>query len=90
MFVPLLAAVGISAIAASACPSVDRIDVRSRTGEDYLLATARIATYPFFLECGRQISPKFRTREALESPTTEAGIGFLERFRSEGRLLFSA
>jgi predicted nucleotidyltransferase len=48
------------------------------------------ATYPLFLECGRQLSPQFRTRQALESPTTEAGIGFLERFLSEGRLLFSA
>src|SRR5262245_35187350 len=40
------------------------------------------ATYPLFLECGRQISPVFKTRQALESPTTETGIAFLERFRN--------
>jgi predicted nucleotidyltransferase len=47
------------------------------------------ATYSLFLEHGRQVSPNFRTREALESPTTETGIAFWERFRSEGRLLFT-
>jgi predicted nucleotidyltransferase len=48
------------------------------------------ATYPLFLECGRQLSPQFRTRESLESPTTEVGIAFLERFRKEARLVFAA
>jgi predicted nucleotidyltransferase len=48
------------------------------------------ATYPLFLESGRQVSPQFRTRQALESPTTEVGIAFLERFRREARLVFAA
>lgn len=46
-------------------------------------------TYPLFLECGRQLSPQFRTRAMLESPTTERGQAFLERFRLEGRLLYA-
>lgn len=48
------------------------------------------ATYPLFLECGRQISPQFRTRDALEEPATDVGRAFLDRFREEGRLLFAA
>ena len=47
------------------------------------------ATYPLFLECGRQLSPQFRTREDLESPTTDAGLAFLKHFRSDARLIFA-
>lgn len=48
------------------------------------------ATYPLFLECGRQLSPQFRTRNALDSPTTDRGRAFRAQFRDEGRLLFAA
>jgi len=48
------------------------------------------ATYPLYLECGRQLSPQFRTRASLESPTTPVGRAFLEAFCHEGRLLFVA
>jgi predicted nucleotidyltransferase len=47
-------------------------------------------TYPLFLECGRQIAPQFRTREAVEAPTTERGKEFLERLRQEGRVVYVA
>jgi hypothetical protein len=46
------------------------------------------ATYPLFLECGRQISTQFRTPAALQSPTTDAGRGLLTAIRDHGRLLF--
>ena len=67
---------------------IDLLIICSERPSDPELEDFVNATYPLFLECGRQISPQFRTREALESPTTEAGFAFLERFRIEGRLLF--
>src|SRR5215470_10639187 len=69
---------------------VDLLVVCSERPSEPELEEFANATYPLFLECGRQLSPQFRTRQALESPTTEVGIAFLGRFRNEGRLLFSA
>jgi hypothetical protein len=54
------------------------------------IAELNDATYPIFLECGRQLAPQFRTREALESPTTDIGLNFLAHFRREGRLVLDA
>jgi predicted nucleotidyltransferase len=43
------------------------------------------ATYPLFLECGRQIGPQFRTAAELES---EPPTPFLENLRRDGVLLW--
>jgi predicted nucleotidyltransferase len=43
------------------------------------------ATYPLFLECGRQIGPQFRTVAELEAKQPTA---FLENLRREGVLLW--
>ena len=47
-------------------------------------------TYPLFLECGRALSPQFRTREMVEHPTTPVGQALLATLHREGRLLFEA
>ena len=45
------------------------------------------ATYPLFLECGRQIGPQFRTERELEvDPPTP----FLENLQRDGVPLWSA
>ena len=54
------------------------------------IAELNDATYSIFLECGRQLAPQFRTREALEAPTTDVGRNFLAHFRREGRLVLDA
>jgi hypothetical protein len=46
-------------------------------------------TYPLYLECGRQLSPQFRTVAEFENPTTERGATFKERIAEEGRMIFS-
>jgi predicted nucleotidyltransferase len=43
------------------------------------------ATYPLFLECGRQIGPQFRTTRELEA---EPPTPFLENFRRDRLLLW--
>jgi predicted nucleotidyltransferase len=43
------------------------------------------ATYPLFLECGRQIGPQFRTAAELEIDPPTA---FLENLRRDGVLLW--
>jgi predicted nucleotidyltransferase len=43
------------------------------------------ATYPLFLECGRQIGPQFRTAAELE---VEPPTAFLENLRRDGVLLW--
>jgi predicted nucleotidyltransferase len=43
------------------------------------------ATYPLFLECGRQIGPQFRTAAELE---IEPPTAFLENLRRDGVLLW--
>ena len=43
------------------------------------------ATYPLFLECGRQIGPQFRTPADLE---VEPPTPFLETFRADRVLLW--
>lgn len=46
------------------------------------------ATYPLFLESGRQISPTLRTVDRLESPEDERQAVFYERVREEGAVLW--
>jgi hypothetical protein len=46
-------------------------------------------TYPLYLECGRQISPQFRTVAELQQPTTARGTAFKEQIAEEGRVVFS-
>ena len=43
------------------------------------------ATYPLFLECGRQIGPQFRTAAQLEE---EPPTPFLENLRRDGVVLW--
>lgn len=45
------------------------------------------ATYPLFLECGRQISPQFWTVERFNAPESDRARAFVERVRAEGRVL---
>jgi predicted nucleotidyltransferase len=42
-------------------------------------------TYPLYLECGRQISPQFRTVREFQNPTTERELAFTARLEEEGR-----
>ena len=44
-------------------------------------------TYPLFLECGRQISPQFRTLEQFRSPDEERTREFVARVREEGYVI---
>lgn len=46
------------------------------------------ATYPLFLESGRQISPQFRTRAELDAPRDERFAAFLRNFRHDAVLLW--
>ena len=46
------------------------------------------ATYPLFLESGRQIGPQFRTRADLERPKDERAATFLENVRRDAILLW--
>ena len=41
------------------------------------------ATFPLFLECGRQIGPQFRTREQLEAED-ERTLAFRENIARDG------
>jgi predicted nucleotidyltransferase len=42
------------------------------------------ATYPLYLECGRQIAPQFRTRDELERPRDERGQDFAGNVARDG------
>lgn len=44
-------------------------------------------TYPLFLECGRQISPQYRTMAEFESPEEDRFRSFAARVREEGVIL---
>jgi hypothetical protein len=57
---------------------------RSRLADD-LQEELVNATYPLFLECGRQIGPQFRTAAELE---VEPPTAFLENLRRDGVLLW--
>jgi predicted nucleotidyltransferase len=46
------------------------------------------ATYPLFLECGRQISPHFFTHERVTAPATERDRGLVEQLTSDGMVLW--
>jgi predicted nucleotidyltransferase len=48
------------------------------------------ATFPLFLESGRQLGPQFRTREQLERPETEQGRRFVENVRRDAIVLYAA
>ena len=45
-------------------------------------------TYPLFLECGRQISPQFRTMAQFHSPGDERTREFVAQVRSEGHVIY--
>jgi predicted nucleotidyltransferase len=47
------------------------------------------ATYPLFLEGGRQIGPQFRTRAQVDAPRDERAAAFYENVRRDGILLWS-
>ena len=57
---------------------------RSRLAEE-LQEELVNATYPLFLECGRQIGPQFRTAAELE---VDPPTAFLENLRRDGVLLW--
>ena len=46
------------------------------------------ATYPLYLECGRQISPQFRTTSWFEAPEDEREREFAARVRQEGVTIY--
>ncbi len=45
-------------------------------------------TYPFFLECGRQISPSVTTVDEFRNPPTERLRDVYARVRSEGAVVY--
>ncbi len=47
-------------------------------------------TYPFFLECGRQISPSVTTLDEFRNPPSERLREVYERVRSEGAVVYRA
>jgi predicted nucleotidyltransferase len=48
------------------------------------------ATYPYFLECGRQISPHFVTEARATSPQTEKDRDFFTRIAADRRVIWTA
>lgn len=44
-------------------------------------------TYPLYLECGRQISPQFRSIAEFENPETAVGLEFRRQVHAEGKRL---
>lgn len=46
------------------------------------------ATFPLFLECGRQISPQFRTSDQMQA-SDERGAVFLENVKQDGVIIFA-
>lgn len=49
-----------------------------------------VATYPLFLECGRQICPQFRTTEWFQRPPQRPDREFVGQVRHEGSVLYRA
>lgn len=47
------------------------------------------ATYPLFLESGRQLGPQFLPRDQVDHPRTERAAAFLAEVRRDGVALFS-
>lgn len=45
------------------------------------------ATYPLFLQCGRQLSPQFRTVLEFDGPPSDRTRLFFDRVRAEGKLI---
>lgn len=48
------------------------------------------ATYPLYLECGRQIGPQWRTLDQWQNPQTDPEREFKRNVEAEGRELFKA
>ncbi len=46
------------------------------------------ATYPLFLQCGRQLSPQFRTVLEFDAPSSDRTRQFFDRVRAEGKLIY--
>jgi hypothetical protein len=46
-------------------------------------------TYPIYLQCGRQISPAFRTAGSWDNAATDKERPFFERVRREGKLIWA-
>ncbi len=46
-------------------------------------------TYPLLLQCGRQISPQFRTTAEFHAPLNDRARDFSQRVQKEGRLIYS-
>ncbi len=46
------------------------------------------ATYPLFLQCGRQLSPQFRTVLEFDAPPSDRTRQFFDRVRAEGQLIY--
>lgn len=46
------------------------------------------AAYPLFLQCGRQLSPQFRTLLEFDSPSSDRARQFFDRVRAEKRLIY--
>lgn len=47
-------------------------------------------TYPFYLECGRQLSPQFFSEERLAEPECERTRAFLERVEADAVTVWEA
>jgi hypothetical protein len=47
-------------------------------------------TYPLYLDCGRQLSPQFRTEQHLADPPDEPTREFLERIAPDARTVWPA
>lgn len=47
------------------------------------------ATYPLFLEFGRQIAPQFRSLEEFYAPIEPERVAFSEQVRQHGRVLYA-
>jgi predicted nucleotidyltransferase len=45
-------------------------------------------TYPFFLQCGRQISPQFRTVSQFRLPQDAVTRAFVTQVAAEGRVIY--
>ncbi len=43
------------------------------------------ATFPLFLQCGRQLSPQFRTLLEFDSPPSDRARQLFDRVRAEGQ-----
>jgi len=66
---------------------VDLLVVTERPVPDSVRDALVNATYPLFLECGRQLSPQFWTATRFAAPDTERAQMFAAQVRADGRRL---